>query len=206
MIGKVWCKMKKFISLFLTFAILLPVLIVPGAAYNESAKGYDDAIGNFDVVLGRNGNIRTATITDLTNKTVDIMSIDDNTGIVTFNGEFLLQIVNLNHPYSVGTLSVFSEDNWSDPQTTVRSLAWVGYTATAIIGLLSLTYGVPPATAAYIAGLVIGAGGFLYVKAVTQLNYVDYSPKVGYRLTESLHLSPEADDEPLFTRTMTGSR
>jgi hypothetical protein len=40
----------------------------------------------------------------------------------------------------------------------------------------------------YIASLVISAGGLLYLKSVARLNYVDYAPKIGYRLTESLHL------------------
>jgi hypothetical protein len=57
-----------------------------------------------------------------------------------------------------------------------------------LVRYLKLKFGIPSDKAAYIANLVISAGGLLYLKSVIRLNYVHYIPKIGYRLTESLHL------------------
>ena len=45
--------MKKITSLFLVFAMVLPVFIVPSVAYN------------FDIAIEKKGNTRTAVVTDL---------------------------------------------------------------------------------------------------------------------------------------------
>ena len=188
------------------FTMLLPVFIVPGVAYNEQSNTAANIADNFDVVIEKNGNTRTAIVIDLNKATVDVVSVNDVTGVITINGEIVCPITNSSFGHFSITHSTSSEDNWTAPSTSITSLALTAYSTGAIVGWLALTYGVPGPVAAYIAGLVIGAGGFLYVKAVTQFNYVDYGTKVGYRLTESLHLKSDASDEALYTRTMTGSR
>lgn len=198
--------MKKITSLVLVFSMVLTAFIVPSVAYNEQTEAVINVANNFDITIEKKGNIRTAVVTDLNEGTVDVVSINDETGVVTINGEVFSPIVNITYIYSPAVHSASSEDNWTAPQTSIISLSLGAFTTAAIVGYLNLKYGVPSDTAAYIAGLVIGASGFLYVKSVTQFNYVDYGTKVGYRLTESLHLKADASDAPLYTRTMTGSR
>ncbi len=198
--------MKKITSLVLVFSMVLTVFIVPSVAYNEQTEVVVNVANNFDIAIEKKGNTRTAVVTDLNKGTVDVVSINDETGVTTINGEVFSPIVNTTYIYSPAVHSVSSEDNWTTPQTNIISLSLGAFAATAIIGYLNLKYGIPSDKATYIAGLVIGGSGFLYVKSVTQFNYVDYGTKVGYRLTESFHLKADASDAPLYTRTMTGSR
>ena len=200
--------MKKIVSILLVVSMMISMSTTAFAAARESflEKSLDtyqiQSVSNYEIGLQTNGAIRSMVVFDRNLGTVDVVSIDDETGIITINDDTLIPV----EIWPQAGISSYAEDNWTDPQTTVTSLALGAYTAGAIVGFLSLKYGVPSDTAAYIAGLVLGAGGFLYVKSVTQFNYVDYSPKVGYRLTESLHLTDEADGKSLFVRTMTGTR
>lgn len=200
--------MKKIVSSLLVISMMISMSTTVFAANCESLfeKSLDtyqiQFVSNYEMALQTNGAIRSMVVFDRNLGTVDIVSINDETGIITINDDTLIPV----ELRSQAGISSYAEDNWTEPQTSVTSLSLATYTTGAIVGFLALKYGVPSDKATYIAGLVIGAGGFLYVKSVVQLNYVDYSPKVGYRLTESLHLTPEADGESLFVRTTTGSR
>lgn len=173
----------------------------------ETTVHYNIAGHSFDISYRQDGNIRTATIYE-SSGLVFVLTINDNTGVVTYNGDILREEVIRSDAYLTNSLlfSLDSEDNWTDPVTEVVSLSFTSYTLAGIVGYLQLKYSIMPDKAAYIAGLIIGAGGFLYVKSTRQYNYIDFSPKVGYRITESLHLTEEAEGESLFERTMTGSR
>jgi|GluameStandDraft_1065615.scaffolds.fasta_scaffold138329_1 antitoxin component of MazEF toxin-antitoxin module len=57
--------MKKITSLFLVFAMVLPVFIVPSVAYNEQTEVVIDVANNFDIAIEKKGNTRTAVVTDL---------------------------------------------------------------------------------------------------------------------------------------------
>lgn len=159
----------------------------------------------FDISYSKDGNIRTATIYE-DDGTVNILQIDDTNGKMTYNGELIHEEIIYGDEPNENNLLITTRSNWGSPSTNVVSHGIAALGTTALIGYLNLKFGIPSAEATYIAGLVIGAGGLLYLKSVTQLNYVDYAPKVGYRLTESLHLTRDADGSSLFTRTMTGSR
>lgn len=169
----------------------------------ESIQHYNVAGQSFDISFSQEGNVRTATIYE-SDGSVSVLTVNDDTEVVTYNGNVLQKEVTYSEAQSSEVFA--SEDNWGKPITDVVSLNLASYTLAAIVGYLQLQYGIMPDKAAYIAGLIIGAGGFLYVKAVQRFNYVDYAPKVGYRTTESLHLKSDASDAPLYTRTLTGSR
>ena len=155
--------MKKITSLVLVFSMVLTVFIVPSVAYNEQTEVVVNVANNFDIAIEKKGNTRTAVVTDLNKGTVDVVSINDETGVTTINGEVFSPIVNTTYIYSPAVHSVSSEDNWTTPQTNIISLSLGAFAATAIIGYLNLKYGIPSDKATYIAGLVIGGSGFLYV-------------------------------------------
>lgn len=197
-------KKRKMISMFL----LVVMLFSTTTSFANAPKTTEQITANdeiFEISYSQDGNIRTATIYE-GDGTVNILQIDDITGKMTYNGESIHdEIIYSEEPNENNSL-ITTRSNWGSPSTDVVSLGVAAFGTTALIGYLNLKFGIPTDEAAYIASLVIGAGGFLYLKSVTQLNYVDYAPKVGYRLTESLHLTREANDSSLFTRTMTGSR
>ena len=56
--------MKKITSLFLVFAMVLPVFIVPSVAYNEQTEVVVNVANNFDIAIEKKGNTRTAVVTD----------------------------------------------------------------------------------------------------------------------------------------------
>ncbi len=159
---------------------------------------------NFNISFSQDGSIRTAVVYENDGKTVTILQIDEETGIMTYNGVSIHEEVVHNKVLSESNSLLLS--NWTEPQESIISLALGAYTIGALVGYLQLKFGMMSDEASYIAGLIIGDSGFLYVKSITQYNYVDYAPKVGYRLTESLHLKSDASDRSLYTRTMTGSR
>lgn len=206
--------MKKLLSIILSLTLTLPVgtISVSATAHDlerdsseslSQVNSYQCEVGTkYNIILQSDRSTRTMTVIDSELKTIDVVSIDDETGVVTINGEAVTPL-SLTSRTLVGT---YAADNWTDPVEEVISLSLVGYTTGAIVGFLSLKFGVPSEKATYIAGLVIGAGGMLYVKSIRQYNYIDYAPKVGYIVTESLHITPEAEGESLFTRTLRGSR
>lgn len=197
--------MKKFISVILSLAMLLPVIAIPSAALESSVNTSSHNIDKYILNFQQDGNIRSVIVSSYDGKTVDAVCINDETGIVTINGSRVSRLENIPHIQQRPT-SMLSKGNWTQPQTSVQSLSFVSFASGAIVGYLALKYGVPDDKAAYIASLVIGAGGFLYVKSVTQFNYIDYSPKDGYRLPESLHLTEDANGGSLFSRTVSGTR
>lgn len=199
--------MKKIMSFMLAMVLILSTAVVSSTAYMDQSQEVSFNQSEFSIDIRQVGNTRIATVKDEKTENVDVVSINDATGEVVINGHLFTIFDSVaTEQIELFGKSAANEKNWSKPTTSIQSLSFASYTAGAIVGFLSLTYGVPGDTAAYIAGLVIGAGGFLYVKSVSQLNYVDYSPKVGYRLTETLHLDSQAKDAPLYSRTMTGSR
>ena len=156
----------------------------------------------FNVSISKDGNVHTAVILEDDGKTTTVIEMDEETGEVTYNGIPVLQeTISTNGLTEIGILS-----NWGSPSTNVYSLALVGWGIPAIVTLLSMKFGVPLSSGANIANIIIGAGGFLYVKEVVRLNFVDYVPKVGYRITTSLHVTRNPTGNSLFTRTVTGSR
>lgn len=155
-----------------------------------------------DISITRDGNIYTAVIFENNGKTTTVIKVDKETGRVTYNGVPVQQeLISTNAMPEIGLLN-----NWRSPTTKVYSLSFLGWGIPAIVTVLSIKFGIPLSNAGNIAQIIIGAGGFLYVKEVVQLNYVDYAPKVGYRMTTSLHLTRSATGNSLFTRTVTGSR
>ena len=108
---------------------------------------------------------------------------------------------------SIKEPNISTYSNWGSPSTTITSLSYVSWGVGAIAGALMLKYPqMLSSKAQYIAGLVVSTGGLLYVKAVSRYNYVDYAPKVGYRLTESLHTDSKCQTAALYSQTMSGSR
>lgn len=192
------------VSLIVSFSI--NSMAFAGNPISEATEQFIFNDKVFDISFSQDGSIRTAVIHENDGKTTTILKMDKETGIVTHNGVPIREEVISTQLLKENNLLLSSKSNWTTPTVTVTALSFAAFSTTAIIGYLSLKYGVPPAEAAYIASLIVGAGGFLYVKSVLQLNYVDYAPKVGYRLTESLHLTRNATGNSLFTRTTTGSR
>lgn len=205
--------MRKLVSLFLCIVMSFTLTVSAFAAEKnyfpdeystKSIQHYNVAGQSFDISYSQDGHVRTATIYE-SNGSVSILTINDDTGVVTYNGNILQKEVIYSDAQS-SPIPFASEDNWGKPVTDIVALNFTSYTLAAIVGYLQLKYGIMSDKASYIAGLIISAGGFMYVKAVQQFNYVDYAPKVGYRTTESLHLKSDASDAPLYTRTLTGSR
>lgn len=191
--------MKRSLSFIIAFVLFISLSFSPSAAME---KNNFISNKNFNIIYSSNNNIRTATIYE-SDGNVNILQINDITGEVTYNGKpFEEHII-----YENKNISLMSNgNNWTNPTTSIFSLSFVGFSIATIIGYLNLKYGIPNANAAYIASVVSGAGGFLYVKSVVQFNYVDYSPKVGYRLTETFHIRSDASDGPLYTRRVSGAR
>lgn len=72
--------------------MVLTAFIVPSVAYNEQTEAVINVANNFDITIEKKGNIRTAVVTDLNEGTVDVVSINDETGVVTINGEVFPQL------------------------------------------------------------------------------------------------------------------
>ena len=189
-------------SLILSCHISSAAFVGDGAT--ETTEHYIVNDETFDISFSQDGSIRTAVINE--GEKITILQIDEETDIMTYNGVPVREEVIRTKVMRERNSILSAKSNWTEPTESVTSLSFVSYSVAAIVGYLQLKYSIMPEKASYIAGLIIGAGGFLYVKSVSQYNYVDYAPKVGYKLTESLHLTEEADDKSLFKRTMTGRR
>lgn len=197
-------KKRKAISMFLLVVMLFSTTATfANAPITTEQITVNDEI--FDISYSQDGNIRTATIYE-DDGTVNILQIDDITGKMTYNGELIHEEIIYSEEPNENNPLITTTSNWGSPTTEVVSLSVAAFGMTALIGYLNLKFGIPSTKAAYIANLVIAGGGFLYLKSVLQLNYVDYAPKIGYRLTESLHLTRAANGTSLYNRTTTGSR
>ena len=202
---KIINKYKRLITIIIVLSIILSTTVQVKAStafdYDKSYETYNINGQNFEIIFNGYGNIRTATILENNGQNITLLEINDVTGVVTCNGRQIRTDV-----ISTTSLGTFRTSNWSSPTTSIVSLSFAGYTIGALVGYLQLKYNIMPEKAAYIAGLIIGAGGFLYIKGTSQYNYVDFAPKIGYRLTESFHLRSDASDPALHTRTLSGVR
>lgn len=196
-------KIKRFVSCVIAMVLVLS-LPANVLAYENPKKDctYYEVLGEkFEVVFSRQGNVATAKIYENEGKIVNILELNEETGDITYNGK----IIEMDLILTDG-VTARASSNWGSPSTTIESLSLVSLGISTAVTLLQMKFGMGASKASSIAQIVISGSGILYVKSVTRLNYVDYAPKVGFKLTESLHLKPNASDPALYTRTTTGSR
>jgi hypothetical protein len=200
----------KFISAILVVSLFLVSSINVFAAENTdivednikttNKEHYDVGDIKFDVEYTQDGENHKATIYKNGGKTIDTVCWNDKTNTLTYNGKPIVC-----ETIFLETLPS-TRSNWGSPTTEVTSLSLASYGIEAAIVFLHLKFGVPSDKATTIATLILNGTGMLYVKTVTRYNYVDYAPKVGFKITESLHTTPSASDTSLFTRSWSGSR
>jgi hypothetical protein len=195
-------KKRNALSLLLVFAMLFTSASVFANTPETNKQNiiHDDIV---DVKYNNDKHIRTATVYEK-DGTITIIGVNDTTGEVSLNGKVISNVRKIKEEQNEPLITTFS--NWGEPDTTVKTLAFGTASAGVITATLQYVYGIPGKTASYIAGLVFTGGGFLYLKEVIQLNYVDYAPKVGYILTQSYHLTESASGNSLYTTTTRGSR
>lgn len=102
-----------------------------------------------------------------------------------------------------------ADNNWGpeDEYTTGLDVAGLSVSVMTVLLVGRLPYASAKEIAS-VVGLIISWGlDRIYYRGVTQFNYVDYAPKVGYKLTEEIHKNENYDASSLMLRTsMTGSR
>lgn len=139
------------------------------------------------------------------NGDLSIVEFDDATGYVYVNGRNIVTVDSMT-ARQINLLA--TNDNWGEETVTTGSMDIAGLSvslvAAVIVGYFTLWNGYAMEVAQTIVELGIS---WLYFKKITQFNYEDYFPKVGYRLTEELH-SGEACNSSTYIigRTMTGKR
>lgn len=204
--------MKKVISSFLVLSMLMSVLVIPTSAINRKEKLSLDFNDRRETVTIAGANIefysyvsesgqRIVEVSE--NGRTDIIEFDDVTGHVYVNGHRITETIDVSLHSMTATA-----DNWGPERSEVRKMDIEGLAislvAAVIVGYFSGWNGY----AMDLAQTIVEAGiSMLYFKTITQFNYVDYSPKVGYRLTEELHSGVACDETTLlFRRTTTGSQ
>lgn len=204
---KIKTRFFRFVSAFLVISLLLvyPADVFAAESNNVTVgdidkEHYDIENIKFDVEYTQEGQNHKATIYKNDGKNVDIICWNEVTDVMTYNGK------------EIASETIFLEtlpstrSNWGSPSTEITSLGLASYGLEVAIVLLRLKFGVPSEKAVTIATLILQGTGMLYIKTVTRLNYVDYAPKVGFKITESLHTTPDASDTSLFSRSWSGSR
>lgn len=200
---------KKLISLALALVMCLslsfPVFAAGDLGSNANIEKTATAVESLleEVVWVSNGHTRTATVEE-SGHTITVV-FDDNTGFIYVNG------VNIVCDATKQSIQTRSANNWGPVNVYTRSLKVDGL-AVGAIGIIitgAMTGAHPTAiTVASLAAYVVSNGlQYLYYRSLTQYNYVDFSPKVGYKLTEQIHTSTRYDNTSLWIETkMEGSR
>lgn len=210
--------MKRLTSIILAVALTLTLSATPVFAAPQANTFSLDFVGQTEELLlpdgsqskvfsYQRGDLRVAQVTE-DNGQVTIIEFDDD-GNVFVNGNNIVTTLSDSDTVdnSNSILQPFAASNWTSPSVTKRT-AWVeGLTVSAIaIIIAGLCPSAAGAVAIRLAGTVAGTGvKALYYKGTTSYNYVDYAPKVGYRLTEELY-TDSAYRNRIYTRSMSGSR
>lgn len=203
--------MKKVISVFLALSLMMSILVIPTSASNSVSALSLDFCGQRETVTiagiksefysytSDNGQ-RIVEVTE--NGVTDILAFDDVTGHVYVNGRRITNTIPASMP------ALVAADNWGPERVETRQLNVEGLAVSVVAAIIVGCFTSWNGDAMQLAQTVVEAGiSWLYYLSITQFNYEDYFPKVGYRLTEELHSGPECDKTTLLCRrTMTGSR
>lgn len=133
-----------------------------------------------------------------------LVEVDTSSGTIYVNGKAISSRISSANSANI----LASEDNWGPEREEITETEIVGLSASVVAAIIIGYYSGWNGVAMDIAQtFVSNAIPIMYFKRITQFNYVDYFPKVGYRLTEELHNGPACDESTyVIGRTMTGSR
>lgn len=202
--------MKRIISTVLVLSMLLVSSVVSAGAVSAQTSdpelrfdGHTEYVVVDDKSVSYNsyavGTSRFVLVTEDGLST--LIEFDDTSGAIYVDGRNIVS-----HMDTVNGIAL--QDNWGPERSEVTKTDIVGLSVSVVAALIVGYYSGWNGAAMDIAQIVVSEGiPALYFKTITQYNYVDYSPKVGYRLTEELHKGPACNSSTLLLRrTMNGSR
>lgn len=205
---------KRIMSTVLAFSLLLITCVIPTSATSTQNQALDlsfEGETEYLTIDGQSvsffsytqGSDRFILVTELDQTT--LIMFDAESGNIYVNGRNIVsRCIETDIPLAVAS----TQDNWGPEHIETFESDIVGLSvsvvAAIIVGYYSGWNGIAMDVAQTFVSHQIPT---MYFRTITQYNYVDYAPKVGYRITEEIHSGPAYDDTTLVAdRTTTGSR
>lgn len=205
--GFIMKKITKFLlSMLVAFSLVLSNSALPVMAENTITTEERDMPD--EIILSDGTTIKIENTNNFiryfvpeNNGTTTIVEENKKTGEVLVNGRNVFTDMST-------MIEASQRDNWGAPSVEKWSMNVAGMSIVTIATAVAAKS--HNLTVDKIAKALKKVGkelSKLYYKSILQLNYVDYSPKVGYRLTEELYTSSSYSvSSRICQSTMSGSR
>lgn len=205
---------KRIMSTVLAFSLLLVACVLPASATSTQNQTLDlsfDGTTDYLTLDGQSvsffsythGSNRFILVTELEQTT--LIMFDAESGNIYVNGRNIVsRCIETDIPLAMAS----TQDNWGPERVETFESDIVGLSASVVAAIIVGYYSGWNGIAMDVAQTFVSHQiPTMYFRTISQYNYVDYYPKVGYRITEEIHSGPAYNSTTLIAdRTMTGSR
>lgn len=205
---------KRIMSTVLAFSLLLVACVIPTSATSTQNQTLDlsfDGTTEYLTLNGQSvsffsytqGSDRFILVTEFEQTT--LIMFDAESGNIYVNGR---NIVSRCIETDIPLAMISTQDNWGPARVETFESDIAGLSASVVAAIIVGYYSGWNGIAMDIAQTFVSHQiPTMYFRTISQYNYVDYYPKVGYRITEEIHSGPAYNSTTLIEdRTMTGSR